>query len=130
MYEMPGSVYDQPMAEGDWSAGQVKEYLEKIIDNRFRAQEQAILKADTVSEARATKIETETRAKFESVNEWRLTYADQQRNYMPRAEFDTAVKALEDKIQAKNVQITASLVGGLAGILFGVFNLATRLASS
>jgi len=64
-------------------------------DAALQAAKEAVLKAESASEKR-----------FESVNEFRNTLADQQRNLMPRAEVDAIVKGLTDKIAANGEKIS------------------------
>jgi hypothetical protein len=108
----------------EWSVDTLKEH----VDVRFEAVKEAIQVASTVTKERADKLELATQVRFESVNEFRNQTKDLQANFMPRAEFDAAMKSLTEKIQAKNVQIVSSLSVGAVGLLIAVFNLATRLA--
>lgn len=106
----------------EWTVDTLKEHM----DVRFEAVKEAISKADTVGEQRANKLETATAARFESVNEFRNQTKDLQANFMPRAEFDAQMKAMNEKIQAKNMQVVVSLSAGLLGLVLGVFTLASR----
>jgi hypothetical protein len=100
--------------------------LRQLMDARFEAVKEAIGKADTVSETRAIKLETETRTRFESVNEFRAQQQHLIGTFMPRKEFDARIRALEDKIAAKNVQIVISMLVGAVAVLVAVFNLAAQ----
>jgi hypothetical protein len=51
--------------------------------------QQAVLKAEAAAERR-----------FESVNEFRSTLSDQQRNLMPRSEVALAIQAIHEKVQS------------------------------
>jgi hypothetical protein len=108
----------------EWTVSTLKEHM----DTRFEAIREAILKAENGAEQRATKLESETKARFENVNEWRTTYGDQQAKFLPRAEFDTAIKALTEKINAKNVQVVLSLGVGFVAVIVAVFNFASANA--
>lgn len=105
----------------EWTVDTLKEY----IDTRFDAVREAITKADTAGELRAAKLETSTSARFESVNEFRNQTKDLQSNFMPRAEFDAAVKSLDEKIKGKNILITISTSGAVVAMLVAVFNFAS-----
>lgn len=118
----------------DWTVETLKEYA----DTRFESVKEAISKADAVSETRALKLETETRTRFESVNEFRNQQKDIIGNFMPRAEFDARMKAsdekleiglrgLAEKVATKNLQIVASLGVGFIAVLIAVFNFAYNL---
>lgn len=119
--------------DSEWTFGTLKQY----VDVRFDAVKEAISKADTVGETRAIKLETETRTRFESVNEFRNQQRDIIGNFMPRAEFDArskaldeklaaGIKSMEDKISAKNMQVVMSLAVGFVAVLIAVFNFASR----
>lgn len=114
-------------ANGDasgWTIATLKEY----VDVRFEGIKENIGRAERVAETRAEKLESETRARFENVNEWRTTYADVQSRFMPRAEFDRAIKSLTDKIDAKNWQIVISLGVGFVAVIIAIFNYASASA--
>jgi hypothetical protein len=108
----------------EWTVATLKEHT----DVRFDAVKEAISKADTVAETRALKLEAEMRNKFSDVNEFRGQQKDMINTLVPRGEYLEAIKGLEEKINAKNVQIVVSLSVGFIGILIAVFNLASRLA--
>lgn len=94
----------------------LKEYLVALIDNNDKRYEQrfndtkiavdaALIAADkAVAAALAgqkeavTKAEVAAEKRFESVNEFRNTLSDQQRNLMPRAEVDILVKSITDRL--------------------------------
>jgi hypothetical protein len=59
------------------------------MDAALAAAKEAVIKAEGASEKR-----------FDSVNEFRATLADQQRTLMPRAEVELLYKTLSDKIDA------------------------------
>jgi uncharacterized protein YggE len=107
-----------------WTVDTLKEHT----DVRFEAVQDAIRKADAAAESRALKLETETREKFGGVNEFRGQQKDMINTLVPRAEFHAAVKNLEDKIAAKNVQVVLSLGVGFIAVLIAVFTFASRMA--
>lgn len=108
----------------EWTVETLKQYL----DSRFDAVNEAVKTANAVSEQRATKIEVETKAKFENTNEWRSTVTDAQNRYLTRTEYTAAHKALEDKVASKNVQIFLSLGVGFVAVLAAVFNIAMSIS--
>ena len=95
----------------------VKEFILSIIEKNDRRYEQrfndtkiavdaALIAADkTVAAALAgqkeavTKAEVAAEKRFESVNEFRSTLSDQQRNLMPRVEVEIIMKSITDKIE-------------------------------
>jgi hypothetical protein len=111
------------MAPVTWTLETLAEYLTAVIrgnddryEQRFRGQEKAIelgfsaqksaVEAALAAADRAVqKAEVAAEKRFESVNEFRNTLADQQRNLIPRAEFDVTVKALRDKVDALQGQM-------------------------
>lgn len=105
----------------DWTVDTLKEY----IDTRFDAAKESIAVASNVAEKRAEKLEVATAARFESVNEFRAQTKDLQSSYMPRQEFDAALKSVNEKIAAKNIQIFLSLAVGFVAVLIAVFNFAS-----
>lgn len=97
-------------------------------DNRFADQKEAILKAEHAAEKR-----------FESVNEFRSTLADQQNTLARKAEIDIRFKVLEEKIdlvynmlseqRAKLIgqnQIWSYLIGAL-GLAGGIITAITSI---
>ena len=95
----------------------------------IQAADRAVLKAETAAERR-----------FESVNEFRNTLADQQRNLIPRSEvqammsgFDTKLASLEKQIDRQTSERVGVrnawgfVVGGI-GVLLAIGTLALRLA--
>ncbi len=94
----------------DWTV----ETLRALMDQRFRAQEEAIAKAERASELREIKN-----------NEFRGQLADQASKFPTRVEMDSRFAALEDKVASKNLQIMLSLGVGFVGVLIAVFNLAS-----
>lgn len=106
---------------GAWNVDTLKEH----IDSRFESVNLAISKADIVAEARATKIEVETKNRFDNTNEWRMTVTDLIGKMITRAEFETAMKSVDEKIAAKNIQVFLSLAVGFIAVLIAVFNFAS-----
>src|SRR3990167_3802837 len=105
-----------------WTIETLKEHFDKQFDNSaesvkaaLAAAKEAVLKAEASSEAR-----------FSSVNEFRNTLSDQQRNLIPRQEaeikFEGFTKQLDliisrlDKTEGKGGGVTQAL----GWILFGI----------
>lgn len=81
--------------------------LEKSIDERFSAQDQAVKTAMQSAEKAVNKAESAAERRFESVNEFRNTLSDQARMLMPRAETEQAVKALSEKLDVLATRVNA-----------------------
>lgn len=69
----------------NWNIQTLKEY----VDLRFQQVQVAVDKAESATEKR-----------FESVNEFRSTLADQQRTFVPRPEYEAAHQSLENRVNA------------------------------
>jgi uncharacterized protein YggE len=110
-------------SDTEWTVNTLKQHM----DVRFEDAKEAIRKASEVAEQRAARLETTTQARFESVNEFRAQTKDLQATYMPRSEFDAALKSVNEKIQAKNLQVVMSLGVGFVAVLIAVFNFANSL---
>lgn len=102
----------------------LKEYLIQLIENNDRRYEQrfndtktavdaALVAVDKTNSAAlaaqkeaVTKAEVAAEKRFESVNEFRSTLSDQQRNLMPRVEVDILTKSIIDRVdKIENKQI-------------------------
>ncbi len=66
---------------------------------RAAAQDNAVSSALETSEKAIVKAESATEKRFDSVNEFRATLADQATKLLPRAEFDVQHAALTDRVQ-------------------------------
>jgi len=66
-----------------WTIGTLKEY----VDLRFTSVQEAVTKAEAATEKR-----------FEGVNEFRSTLADQQRTFVPRSEYEAGHVELSDRV--------------------------------
>ncbi len=96
---------------------------EKANSAAFISSAQAVQKAETANEKR-----------FESVNEFRATLADQQRLLMPRLEVDALVKALDARIEQLTIsyrELVSNAAGASAGWLkaVGVIGLISIIVS-
>lgn len=80
----------------------------KALDAAFVAAEKAVQTALASAEKAVTKAETAAERRFESVNEFRQTLTDQASTFMPRAEAETRVDALAEKLDALATRIDKS----------------------
>ena len=90
------------MDERDRSYQQQFHAQEKAIDAAFHAQEKAVAAALSAAERAVNKAEVASEKRFDSVNEFRSTLTDQNATFLPRPEFDRAILALYDKLDASN----------------------------
>lgn len=70
-------------AFNQWTVTTLKEY----VDQRFTQLQLAVEKAEQATEKR-----------FEGVNEFRLTLSDQQRTFLPRAEYESGHNGLHTEV--------------------------------
>lgn len=83
---------------------------------RSASQDSAVAAALATSEKALIKAETATEKRFDSVNEFRGTLADQATRLLPRAEYDVQHRALEQKVEINENRISA-LQREISGIL-------------
>jgi len=74
--------------------------LKDQITKQFVAQDEAVASALAASDRAVNKAEVASEKRFDSVNEFRATLADQQRTLMPRAETETLFKNIGEKIES------------------------------
>lgn len=77
---------------------QVLDERDERYKQRAASQDSAVKLAIETSEKAITKAETATEKRFEGVNEFRQTLADQAATLMPRAEFNVQHTALTERI--------------------------------
>ena len=70
----------------------------EAVKDAFAAQKEAINAALASADRAVSKAEIAAEKRFESVNEFRNTLSDQQRNLMPRQEAENRLNALAEKI--------------------------------
>jgi hypothetical protein len=110
------------------------ECFEHNIELRFTEQKSATAAALAAADRAVQKAETAAEKRFESVNEFRNTLGDQQRNLMPRSEVDVLVKGLESKVEGLKEQVNQihderrGVVGGW-GYAVGVIGFVLTLAN-
>lgn len=76
---------------------------DKNYNQRFENVIQATQAALAAADRAVNKAETASEKRFDAVNEFRATLADQQRNLMPRNETELLIKALNEKIDSLNL---------------------------
>lgn len=69
------------------------------VDIAFSAQKESVNSALLAAERAVLKAESASEKRFDSVNEFRNTLADQQRTLMPRAEAEIVFKTLSSRIE-------------------------------
>lgn len=93
----------------------LKEFIMALIalndskyDQRFTGQKEAVKDALEAANAAVRKAEMAAERRFEGVNEFRNTLADQQRTLIPRAEVEVLVSGLNKEIEGLKVRIAAA----------------------
>ncbi len=77
----------------------------------FLSQKEAVTAALAAADRAVIKAELASEKRFESVNEFRSTLADQQRTLMPRAEAEAIVKGLDSKLDSMSKVLTEKIEG-------------------
>lgn len=115
-----------------------KRYEQKFNDTKI-AVDAALIAADkTVAAALAgqkeavTKAEVAAEKRFESVNEFRNTLSDQQRNLMPRSEAEIQFKSLNEKVDNLKLQNISELGQGMGvkegmGYIIGIIGVVSAI---
>jgi chromosome segregation ATPase len=101
---MAGTMADEVAV---WTLSAVRKHLQALLrakeekdQARFSALEKSMTAALHAAEQATLKAEQAAEKRLDSVNEFRNTLSDQQRNLMPRSEVAVVAGALSDKIQA------------------------------
>lgn len=112
--------------------------LEKSIDARFESVITATNNALGAADKAVSKAESASEKRFEGVNEFRASLADQQRTLMPRAEVEILTKNINEKIdllisgqtktESKGIGSKEMLayVVGIIGIVSAIVTLLTK----
>lgn len=102
-------------ADGGWTVDTLKEFIEQrfVDQERFNsaavaALEKSIQVALTAAQQAVNKAEAATEKRFDSVNEFRATLADQTGTLMPRAEAEIRLKTLTDRLDAISGIVTST----------------------
>jgi hypothetical protein len=91
---------------------------QKALELGLVAQKSAVDAALAAQNAAVIKAESATERRFDGVNEFRATLADQQRTLIPRAEVEVIQKALDsrvEKLETALLMIGAQRTGRLDG---------------
>lgn len=130
---MPNTSGETNVPIQDWTTGTLKVYHDEKIEtlgqlfHKLResdqialqaalvAQEKAVAAALTAAKEAVLKAETAAEKRFESVNEFRQSLADQTATLLPRTEYDAAhqsvvekIDGLTDRMNRKDGQSTGS----------------------
>lgn len=81
---------------------------ERAVAAALAAQEKAVAAALKAAETAVSKAESAAEKRFDSVNEFRATLADQTATLMPRSETDIRLTALGDRLTAAERQLAQS----------------------
>lgn len=128
------------MSPGDWDFLTLKEYVDSKFEEADKRYEQRFMDSGTAvnaalqaAEKAVTKAEAASEKRFESVNEFRATLADQQRTFIPRAEADLRMGTLEAQVQALMTGNLERRAGGagmreLWGYIIGIIGIIAILS--
>lgn len=124
----------------------LKQYFSDIIaandknySQRFESADRAVSAALAAADRAVAKAEAASEKRFESVNEFRNTLADQQRTLMPRAEIEVLLKAIGDRVDGLSTRLektegtqvgtrnTLGYVVGIGGIMIAVVSVILRI---
>jgi hypothetical protein len=93
------------MTEQHWTIDSLHTHLISIIENndekyeqRFIASKESVNTALMSAQQAVSKAETAAEKRFDAVNEFRATLADQQRTLMPRAEAELMFESINERI--------------------------------
>ena len=104
------------------------------MQTAFAVAEKAVNAALAAADRAVSKAELAADKRFEGVNEFRATLADQQRTLMPRAEVDVIVRSINEKLaRLENTNVarqgeSTGIKGGW-GYAVGVFGLVLAILS-
>ena len=129
-----------------WTVDTLRAHVRDLIEERdrrynerFIAQEKAVEAALTSAKEAVLKAEGAAERRFESVNEFRNTLADQARDLMPRLETEALIKNIEEKVtrlERRDITRSGEHTGrenlwayavGAVGLLGGVVGIALAL---
>jgi hypothetical protein len=82
--------------------------LEKLLDQRFRAQETALASALASQKEAITKAEVANEKRFDSVNEFRGQLKDQTSTFVSRPEMTSELRMVVEKIDSLTNRINMS----------------------
>jgi hypothetical protein len=110
------------------------EERDRAQEQRFLAQEAAQTLALTAQEKAVLKAEAATERRFEGVNEFRQTLADQQQTFIGRSEADARFTSMEEKLsivigQVSNADGRRTGADSLRTLIFGLLGAAGVLVA-
>ena len=89
-----------------WTTDTLKAHFDDLrrtdgnnLEQRFKAAEERTTLALTAADRAVIKAENATEKRFDAVNEFRATLADQASRLMPRSEVEQIVKGVNEKIE-------------------------------
>ncbi len=127
------------MAKDQWTVDTLKEHLDAIVaandtryEQRFVDQKVAVDAALNAAERAVMKAETATERRFEGVNEFRAQLADQQRTFLPRAEYEARHNTVTDRLdllERSQAMETGHQLGAaqMIGYVIGVIGVLTAI---
>jgi cell division septum initiation protein DivIVA len=80
------------------------------VSTAFTAQEKAVAAALTAADRAVSKAEFASEKRFDSVNEFRAQLSDQAASFVPRGEFNRALEALTERVDATNKVTEARMI--------------------
>lgn len=115
-----------------WTTDTLKAHFDTLrdtdqrnIDARFVAAEERTTLALTAADRAVVKAETATEKRFDAVNEFRATLADQAATLMPRAEAEIRLRSMSEQIEELRgtrrsgfASVGATVIG--AAVIIGV----------
>jgi len=125
------------LSTSGWTVDTLHEHVMKLMAlkeerdaERFKAQNEMNGLALAAADRAVTKAENAAEKRFEGVNEFRNTLADQQRTLMPRTEVELALNALKDDVRLLKEQGLKSAGQGVGlsqawMLILGVLTLAS-----
>lgn len=84
---------------------------DKRYEERHQAQKELVALALVSAKEAVTKAETASDRRFEGVNEFRATLADQQRTLMPRQEVELLIKNMSSRLDSIDDTVQKSQAG-------------------
>jgi hypothetical protein len=94
-------------ANGGWTIETLREHFDVVLgandrryEQRFKDSQTAVDAALNAAKEAVLKAEMASEKRFEGVNEFRQTLADQQRTLMPRAEAELRMGAIEARLES------------------------------
>jgi len=106
--------YDLRFKASDTAVAAALAAQEKATATALATQEKAVLSALAAADRAVNKAEVASEKRFDAVNEFRSTLADQQRTLIPRSEVEVIIRSMESKINLLS-DIVTRMTGEKAG---------------